>query len=84
MEFLEEFHKAGWMCGWRGCTETYEGDQPTGRVNLVIYHAPQPVMDLARIKEWQHNKVFCPTHAAMLSDVLYPTGSDLEETEGSA
>jgi hypothetical protein len=71
------------MCGWRGCTEAYQGNQPPGWVTLIAYHAPQPVLDLTKIKDWQHDRVLCPTHAAMLSAQLYSAGGDQTETPDS-
>jgi hypothetical protein len=64
----------GVHCGWRGCSESFAGFvAPSGWVSLIVYCSPKPTLDIRQIKDWRHDKMFCPTHAKMLDSLLYPS-----------
>jgi hypothetical protein len=75
---IDELRKMRHRCGWRDCPESYQGDQPSGWVSLLAYHAPRPIPDVKRIRDWRHDKVLCPKHAKMLDDLLLPTRFEVE------
>ena len=64
----------GVHCGWRGCTESFNGRvAPPGWVCLIAYHSPKPILDIKQIADWRHDKVLCPAHAKELDNLLYPS-----------
>jgi hypothetical protein len=69
----------GVHCGWRGCTESFDGFfAPPGWVNLNVYCSPEPILDIRQITDWRHDKVLCPAHAKALDNLLYPGAGVLQ------
>ena len=61
----------GYRCGWYGCAESFDGEQPPGWVSLMVYHAPEPVLRVQDIRDWHHDKVLCPKHSLALDGLLH-------------
>jgi hypothetical protein len=68
----EQIMSMGRICGWQGCDNSCPGDLPAGWVNLFTYWSARPVLQIMEIQHWQHDKVLCPEHAAILDEVLKP------------
>jgi hypothetical protein len=64
------------ICCWNNCTETAEGDLPSGWVNLFVYESPQPLggkVFLPRhFDKHRRDGVLCAQHAFMLDRLLMP------------
>ena len=69
--FTRENEVLGYRCGWYGCAESFHGEQPPGWVNLIVYHAPQPVLRIRDIEGWHHDKVLCPKHSRAVDELLH-------------
>jgi hypothetical protein len=76
-------------CAREGCSNCYEGRQPTGWVNLLVYSSTWPQYDrtLGEISEspcCQRDTVLCPEHALELECMLIDIGNKLKNTVGNA
>jgi hypothetical protein len=68
------------MCIWDGCAATYNGDQPAGWRNLLVYGAPRPIIDIRKIPNdtWDRDAVLCPQHVKDLDGLLKDVGQRLK------
>ena len=81
--------KAGSICAWDGCKETFRGDtMPKGWRSLQLFWAPFGVTNLMELSKpsniWDRDCVLCPGHARQLDGLLKDIGNRLKETKGSA
>ena len=68
------------VCAWEGCGADFQGEQPSGWRNLLVFWAPVPILDITKIPPgtWDRDAVLCPAHVHELDGLLKDIGVRLK------
>jgi hypothetical protein len=76
-----EMLRAGSRCAWNGCQAVCREKLPEGWRYLLMYWAPEPVINFTEIppRSCDRDAVLCPEHARALDGLLVDLGRWMSE-----